>query len=117
MSVRFTSAQGRWVLVACILGSGLAGIDATVVNIALPAIGRDLHVGFAPLQWTVTAYTLTLAALILLGGSFGDQYGRRRLFVVGVAWFTAASVLCAAAPNATWLIAARALQGIGGALL
>lgn len=116
-AVRLSTAPGRWVLLACVLGSGIAGIDATVVNIALPAIGRDLHVGFASLQWTVTAYTLTLASLILLGGACGDRYGRRRVFIVGVAWFAVASMLCGLAPNAGWLIAARALQGVGGALL
>lgn len=115
--VRLSSAPGRWVLLACVLGSGIAGIDATVVNIALPAIGRDLHIGFASLQWTVTSYTLTLASLILLGGACGDRYGRRRVFVIGVAWFAVASMLCGLAPNAGWLIAARALQGVGGALL
>src|ERR1700710_1094647 len=88
-----SSAKGRWVLLASILGSGLAGIDATVVNVALPAIGRDLHTDFAALQWTVTAYALTLASLILLGGSLGDRFGRRRGFVIGVAWFASASPL------------------------
>jgi EmrB/QacA subfamily drug resistance transporter len=116
-ALRLSSPQGRWVLLSCVLGSGLAGIDATVVNIALPNIGRDFGVGFAALQWTVTAYTLTLASLILLGGSLGDRFGRRRMFVVGVIWFAVASVACAAAPGAVWLILARALQGVGGALL
>ncbi|HJQ00060.1 MAG TPA: MFS transporter [Jatrophihabitans sp.] len=115
--IGLSSASGRWVLLACVLGSGIAGIDATVVNIALPAIGRDLNVGFAALQWTVTAYTLTLASFILLGGACGDRFGRRRIFVIGVAWFAAASLLCGLAPDAGWLIAARALQGVGGALL
>ncbi|MDX6307313.1 MAG: hypothetical protein QOI06_359 [Nocardioidaceae bacterium] len=110
-------ASGRWVLATTVLGSGLAGIDATVVNIALPAIGSDLHASFAGLQWTVTGYTLTLAAFILLGGSLGDRYGRRRVFITGVIWFAAASALCAAAPTIEILVAARALQGIGGALL
>ena len=116
-AVRFESATGRWVLLATILGSGLAGIDATVVNIALPAIGDDFDVGLSALQWTITAYTLTLAALILLGGSLGDRFGRRRVFVVGVVWFAASSLLCGLAPTAPLLIAARALQGVGGALL
>jgi EmrB/QacA subfamily drug resistance transporter len=115
--VTLGTSSGRWVLLACVLGSGVAGIDATVVNIALPNIGRDLHVGFASLQWTVTAYTITLASLILLGGALGDRMGRRRIFVVGVAWFAVASLLCALAPGAGWLIGARALQGVGGALL
>jgi EmrB/QacA subfamily drug resistance transporter len=114
---RFGSAAGRWILLAAILGSGMAGIDATVVNVALPAIGRDLGVGLASLQWTVSAYTLLLAALILLGGALGDRYGRRRVFVVGVVWFALASLVCGLAPSAPLLIAARALQGVGGALL
>src|SRR5215467_14271058 len=106
---------GRWVLISCVLGTGLAGIDATVVNIALPDIASSFHVGFSSLQWTVTAYTITLASLILLGGSLGDRFGRRRVFVIGVAWFAVASILCALAPNAFVLIVARALQGVGGA--
>jgi EmrB/QacA subfamily drug resistance transporter len=115
--IHFATASGRWVLVAAILGSGLAGIDATVVNVALPAIGRDLDTDFAALQWTVTAYSLSLASLILLGGSLGDRFGRRRVFVIGVVWFALASLLCGLAPSAGLLIAARALQGVGGALL
>ena len=112
-----SSAAGRWVLAACVLGSGITGIDSTVVNIALPAIGHDLGVGFASLQWTVTAYSVTLASLILLGGALGDRFGRRRIFLIGVVWFALASVACAVAPTVGWLIAARALQGVGGALL
>ena len=115
--LRFSSAAGRWVLLTSILGSGLAGIDATVVNVALPAIGADLDADFAALQWTVTSYTLTLASFILLGGALGDRFGRRRIFVVGVVWFALASLLCGLAPDANTLIAARALQGVGGALL
>ncbi len=115
--VRYGTPTGRWVLLATILGSGLAGIDATVVNVALPAIGADLDVPFAALQWTITAYTLTLASLILLGGALGDRFGRRRVFVVGVVWFACASLLCGLAPGASWLIAARSLQGVGAALL
>jgi EmrB/QacA subfamily drug resistance transporter len=111
------SATGRWVLLAAVLGSGIAGIDATVVYVALPAIGRDLGGGVATLQWTVTAYTLTLASLILLGGSLGDRYGRRRIFIVGVVWFAAASLLCGVATSPALLVTARALQGVGGALL
>jgi EmrB/QacA subfamily drug resistance transporter len=88
-----------------------------VVNVALPTIGRDLHASLAGLQWTVTAYTLTLAGLILLGGSLGDRLGRRRIFLVGVIWFALASALCGLSPTIGVLIAARALQGMGGALL
>src|SRR6201981_899427 len=113
----YRAAQGRRVVTAMILGSSVAGIDSTVVAVALPAIGRNLHAGFQGLQWTVTAYTLTLASLILLAGSLSDRWGRRRVFLVGLGWFTLASVLCAAAPGIGWLIAARAVQGIGGALM
>lgn len=115
--MELSSSRGRWILLATVLGSGLASVDATVVNIALPAIGRDLQAPFSALQWTVTGYTLTLASLILLGGAAGDRYGRRRVFLVGVAWFAVASAACALAPTSAWLIAARALQGVGGALL
>ena len=116
-TVSLQTARGRWVLLATVLGTGVAFLDATVVNVALPTIGRDLHVGLADLQWTVTAYTLTLSAFLLLGGSLGDRYGRRRVFVVGLVWFALASLLCGAAPSAGVLIAARAVQGVGGALL
>lgn len=115
--MRVRSATGRWVLLATILGSALASIDTTVVTIALPEIGRDLDASFAGLQWVVTGYTLTLASLILLSGAAGDRFGRRRIFLVGVIWFAAASVLCAFAPSIEFLIAARVLQGVGGALL
>ncbi|MGY1623558.1 MFS transporter [Geodermatophilus sp. SYSU D00965] len=115
--LRMGTARGRWVLLATVLGSGLALLDATVVNVALERIGADLGAGFSGLQWTVNAYTLTLASLILLGGSLGDRFGRRRVFLVGVVWFAAASLLCGLAPNVATLIAARALQGVGGALL
>src|SRR4051794_35917976 len=115
--LRMGTAAGRWVLATTVLGSGLAMIDGTVVNVALERIGTDLGAGFADLQWTVNAYTLALASLILLGGSLGDHLGRRRVFVVGVVWFALASLLCGLAPNVGVLIAARALQGVGGALL
>ena len=104
-------------IAAAVLGAGIVFIDGTVVNVALPAIGRSFHSGLATLQWTVTAYTLTLASFILVGGSIGDRYGRRRSFVVGVAWFALASLACGLAPNPTVLILARALQGVGAALL
>ncbi len=92
-------------------------LDGTVVNVALPAIGEDFGAGVAGLQWVVTAYLLTLASLILLGGSLGDRFGRRRVFRIGVVWFTVASVGCAVAPSLGVLVAARAIQGVGGALL
>src|SRR5690349_8036300 len=113
----YRSARGGWVVAAMIVGSSVAGIDSSVVAVALPAIGRNLHVGFQDLRWTVTGYTLTLASLILLAGSLSDRWGRRRVFLAGLGWFTVASVLCAAAPGIGWLIAARAVQGIGGALM
>src|SRR5207248_420778 len=113
----YASARGRWVLFATVLGSGMAFLDATVVNIALPRIGTDLGIGLSGLQWTVNAYTLTLSGFLLLGGSLGDRYGRKRVFLVGVVWFAAASLRCAVSPTGGFLIAARGLQGVGGALL
>ena len=104
-------------LAVAVLGSGIAFLDGTVVNVALPEIGRDLDASTSALQWILNGYLLTLASLILLGGSLGDRYGRRRIFVLGVGLFTVASLLCAIAPNAEMLIVARLLQGIGGALL
>ena len=115
--VRYGSPDGRWVLVATVLGSALAFIDATVVNIALPRIGAELGADAAGLQWTVNGYTLSLASLILLGGSLSDRFGRRRIFVVGVGWFAAASLLCGLATSVEQLVAARVFQGVGGALL
>ncbi|MFD5946402.1 MFS transporter [Streptomyces collinus] len=115
--VRLASPQGKWVLLTTVLGSSMAMLDSTVVNVALPRIGRDLDANLSALQWTVNAYMVTLAGLILLGGALGDRLGRRKVFVVGVVWFAVASLLCGIAPNAGVLIAARALQGVGGALL
>jgi EmrB/QacA subfamily drug resistance transporter len=115
--VSLHSASGRWIIAATALGSAVAMLDGTVVGIALPTIGREFDTGLSALQWTVTAYTLTLSALILIGGSLGDHYGRRRIFVIGVLWFAVASLLCGIAPNAGVLVAARALQGVGGAML
>ncbi|MET9515102.1 MFS transporter [Streptomyces sp. NPDC002994] len=115
--LRLSSDRGRWVVLTTVLGSGMAMLDSTVVNVALPRIGRDLDADLAALQWTVNAYMLTLAGLILLGGALGDRFGRRKVFVIGIVWFALASLLCGLAPNAGFLIAARALQGVGGALL
>ncbi len=115
--VRFGTATGRWVILATVLGSGLAFLDGTVVNVALPTIADDLDAGLSGLQWTLDAYLVTLASLLLLGGSLGDQYGRRRVFLLGMAAFTAASLLCGLAPNITLLVAARAIQGVGAAML
>lgn len=115
--MRLDSAQGRWLLAATVLASGIVFLDGSIVSLALPAIDRDLGAGVAGLQWTVNGYTLSLAALVLVGGSLGDRLGRRRIFMLGTAWFGVASVLCALAPSIELLVLARVLQGIGGALL
>jgi len=111
------TSVGRAVIAAATLGSGMAMLDGTVVNVALRTIGERLGASLHQLQWITNAYLLALASLILLGGSFGDRFGRRRVFVIGVVWFAAASTLCGLAPSPDVLIAARALQGVGGALL
>jgi EmrB/QacA subfamily drug resistance transporter len=116
-SVRLGTAQGRWVVAAAVLGSGIAFLDGTLVNAALPAIGHDLDADIGGLQWVVTGYLLTLGSLLVLGGSLGDRYGRRRVFEIGVTGFGVASVLCGLAPSTELLVVARALQGIAGALL
>jgi EmrB/QacA subfamily drug resistance transporter len=115
--IAFESPAGRWMLAVAVAGSGMAFLDGTVVNVALPDIGEDFGATTSSLQWILNGYLLTLASLILLGGSLGDRYGRRRIFALGVTLFTIASALCAAAPNAEMLVAARLLQGVGGALL
>ncbi|HYZ98340.1 MAG TPA: DHA2 family efflux MFS transporter permease subunit [Acidimicrobiales bacterium] len=115
--LRVASAQGRWVLAATVGGSGIAFLDSTVVSVALPRIGEDLGASVAGLQWVLNGYLVALSALILLGGSLGDLYGRKRLFQWGVVAFAAASALCGAAPNVAALVVARVVQGIGGALL
>jgi EmrB/QacA subfamily drug resistance transporter len=104
-------------VLATVLASGMAMLDATAVNVALPAIGRDLGSGLAGLQWTLSGYTLALASLILLGGALGDRYGRRRVFLIGVVWFAVTSLGCGLAQSTGQLVAMRVLQGIGGALL
>ncbi|WP_433197015.1 MFS transporter [Nocardia sp. CA-107356] len=114
---RLNSATGRWILLATILGSSVASLDATVVNIALPRIGEALDADVAGLQWTLNGYTLTLASFILLGGSLGDRLGRRKVFVWGVIGFALASVLCGFAVNIEMLVLARILQGVAGAML
>jgi EmrB/QacA subfamily drug resistance transporter len=116
-ALSYSSAPGRWVLAITVLGSGIAALDATVVNIALPVIGRDFHTGIAALQWVMTGYTLTLAAFLLIGGSLGDRFGRRKVYLTGIVWFALASVACGLAPGVVFLIAARLLQGVGAALL
>src|SRR6187549_2582254 len=104
-------------LVATSVGSGIALLDSTIVNVALPAIEEDLGGGLAGQQWVANAYLLTLGSLILLGGTLGDVYGPRKIFVIGVGSFGVASLLCAIAPTIETLIAARALQGVTSALL
>jgi EmrB/QacA subfamily drug resistance transporter len=107
----------RWVLLATVLGSGVAFLDGTIVNVALPSIASDLGASLSDLQWVLDAYLVTLTALVLLGGSLGDRYGRRRVFLLGLAGFTGASMACGLAPDVQVLIVARAVQGIGAALL
>ena len=115
--MRLASAAGRWVLAVAVLGEAMVLLEATVVNVALPAIGRDLGAGVAGLQWVLDGYVLPLAALVLPAGSLSDLYGRRRIFILGTVVFVAASAVCAAAPTIGLLIGARFIQGIGGALL
>lgn len=115
--LRLGTPAGRAVVAAATLGSGLTLLDGTVVNVALKTIGEDLDASLAQLQWVTNGYLLSLASLILLGGSLGDRFGRRRVFVVGTVWFAAASLLCGLAPTPEVLILARVLQGVGGALL
>ncbi len=110
-------ARGRWVLAATILGSSMVFIDGTVTNVALPALQANLHATSVDVQWVVEAYALFLAALLLLGGSLGDHFGRRRIYAIGVVLFALASAWCGLAPNISQLILARAVQGVGGAML
>ena len=114
---RPATTNGPWILAATILGSSMAFIDGTVVNVALPALQSALHATLADVQWVVESYALFLAALLLIGGSLGDLYGRRKIFAAGVVIFSVASAWCGFAPNIGQLIVARGLQGIGGALL
>ena len=111
------ASRNRWTVIATILGSTVVFLDATVVNVALPALSDDLGVGLADQQWVVEAYLLALVSLLLVGGSLGDQFGRRRIFILGLGLFGATSILCAVAPSSAVLIGARALQGFAGALL
>lgn len=112
-----TPSAKRWVLLATIIGSSMAFIDGTIVNVALPSIQRDLGATASDMQWVVESYALFLASLLLVGGALGDHFGRRRVFLIGVAIFAVASAACALSPDVKVLILARALQGIGGALL
>jgi EmrB/QacA subfamily drug resistance transporter len=115
--VALGTTQGRWLVAVTVLASGMAFVDGTAVQVALPAIGGELDASLSGLQWTISGYTLALASLILLGGSLGDRYGRRRVFLVGVAWFAVASLVCGLAQTTGQLVAARVVQGVGGALL
>ncbi|MGH3457006.1 MFS transporter [Aeromicrobium sp.] len=115
--MKLASAEGRWLIAATVGASGMAFLDGSIVSLALPDVDRDLDAGLSGLQWTVNAYMLTLSSFVLVAGSLGDRLGRRRIFNVGVAWFGVASILCAVAPSIEMLVAARALQGIGAALL
>ncbi len=117
MDVRFGTAAGRGVIAATVLGSGIAFLDGTVVNVALPAIAEDLDTDIAALQWTIDAYLVTLTALLLLGGSIGDRYGRKRVYIAGLIAFTLASIACAVAPTVVVLAVSRAVQGVGAAFL
>ena len=113
----FASPGARWLIAAAVLGSGVAFLDGTVVNVALPTIGRELDAGLTGQQWVLDGYLLTLSALLLSGGAAGDRYGRRRVFVAGLVVFTAASLACGLAPTIGWLIGARLVQGVGAAAL
>ncbi|MGO1051140.1 DHA2 family efflux MFS transporter permease subunit [Crossiella sp. CA198] len=115
--MEWNSRQARAVLATTILGSGMAMLDGTIVNVALPAIGREFGASVSGLQWILDGYLLALAALILIAGALGDRYGRRRVFLIGVVWFGLASLLCGVAVNTELLVLARVLQGVGGALL
>ncbi|HEY3140341.1 MAG TPA: MFS transporter [Acidimicrobiales bacterium] len=115
--VDFGTPRGWWVLAATVGASGMAALDGTVVNVALPTIARDLNTDMAGMQWVLNGYMLATASLILLGGSLGDMFGRRRIFLAGVVLFAAASVSCGLAPNVGFLVLARVVQGVGSALL
>jgi MFS family permease len=116
-SVPACAARKEWVLAAAVLGSSIALIDESVVNVALPGIESALHSTLPAMQWILNAYTLCISALLLLGGAAADQFGRRRVFLIGITIFAIASVGCGLAPNIAVLILARAIQGVGAALL
>lgn len=116
-NIAVSSGLGRLVIATTVLGSVVAMLTATVVNVALPALAEDLDASSSAQQWVINSYLLTIASLILIGGTLGDRYGRLRIYRIGVIWFGAASLACAIAPNVEVLIVARLLQGVGGALL
>src|SRR3954452_20744171 len=115
--VRAGTAQARWVLLATVLGSGIAFLDGSVVNVVLPRVATSLSAGFTTMQWVLDAYLLTLGAFVLVGGALGDLLGRRAVFVTGLVGFGLASAACGAAPNGGWLVAARAVPGVAGGRL
>lgn len=117
MAVTLSSGAGRGIILATVLGSGMAFLDGTVVNVALPRIGEELGGGIVVQQWVLDGYMLSLSALLLFGGALGDRVGRRRIFLIGLAAFTLASIACGIAPTGPTLVLARIVQGIGGALL
>jgi EmrB/QacA subfamily drug resistance transporter len=117
VNTRAAALAARWTLTATVLGSGMTFLDGTVVNVALPALQADLHASISDIQWVIEAYALLLGALILVGGSLGDQFGRKRVFLSGMLFFTAASIMCGVATSPPMLIAGRALQGLGAAFL
>ncbi len=116
-SLQLGTATGRWVIAAAVLGSGVAFLDGSVVNAALPSIGRDLNTDLAGLQWVLNGYLLTLGSFLVIGGSLGDRFGRRKVFVIGLVSFGLASLLCGVSPTVVALIGARCIQGMAAALL
>src|SRR6476620_4462693 len=117
VSVTSRKRSGRWILAASIFGSGAVFLEGSVVMVAMPAIGRDMHLGMSGLQWVMNGYLLTLSALMLFGGALGDRISHARVFGAGLVGFAAASLGCAVAPDLVVLVAARAVQGIAGALV
>ena len=116
-AVSLHSATGRWILAGSVLGSGAVFLEGSVVNVALPAIARDFHLGVEGLQWVINGYLLTLSALMLFGGSLGDRFRRSRVFAIGCVAFALFTVGCALAPSLPLLVGMRLLQGMAGALL
>ncbi|MBK5188184.1 MAG: MFS transporter, partial [Gemmatimonadaceae bacterium] len=116
-TVKLHTAAGRWMVAGSVLGSGAVFLESSVVNVVLPAIARDFHVGVVGLQWVINGYLLTLSALMLLGGALGDRFGRPRVFAIGCVAFSLASLGCALAPGMVALVALRVIQGAAGALL
>ena len=111
------TVRPRVVLATCSLSLFLVTMDITIVNVALPALGRDLHASVSGLQWAIDGYTIVLASFLVLGGSTADRFGRRRIFQIGLSTFTAGSLLCSIAPSLTWLILFRMIQAVGGSML